>query len=99
MFRMTLIAVAAASLCSGSWAAVSADEAKQLGSNRTPIGAEKAGNKDGTIPSYTGGLTALPAEFKKGDGLRPDPFALEKPIYSVDSKTAVNYADNLTEGT
>ena len=32
-----------------------ADEAKQLGTTLTPVGAEKAGNKDGTIPEYTGG--------------------------------------------
>ena len=84
MFRKTLIALAAASLCSGAWAAVSADEAKQLGNTLTPIGAEKVGNKDGTIPAYTGGLTTPPAGFKKGDGIRPDPFASEKPLYSID---------------
>ena len=37
-------------------AAVSADEAKQLGTTLTEFGAEKAGNKDGSIPAYTGGL-------------------------------------------
>jgi hypothetical protein len=99
MFRKTLIALAAASLCSGAWAAVSADEAKQLGNTLTPIGAEKAGNKDGTIPAYSGGLTTPPAGFKKGDGIRPDPFASEKPLYSVDSKNLDKYADKLTEGT
>jgi hypothetical protein len=51
MFRTTLIAIAAASLCSGALAAVSAEEAKQLGTTLTPIGVEKAGNKDGTIPA------------------------------------------------
>ncbi len=99
MFRKTLIALAAASLCSGAWAAVSADEAKQLGNTLTPIGAEKAGNKDGTIPAYSGGLTTPPAGFKKGDGIRPDPFASEKPLYSVDAKNMDKYADRLTEGT
>ena len=60
MFRKTLMALAAASLCSSTWAAVSAEEAKQLGNTLTSIGAEKAGNKDGTIPAYTGGLTRRP---------------------------------------
>lgn len=99
MLRKTLMAVAVASLCSGAWAAVSADEAKQLGESLTAIGAEKAGNKDGTIPAYTGGLTTPPAGFKKGDGLRPDPFASEKPLYSVDAKNVDKYADKLSEGT
>ena len=34
---------------------VSADEAKALGTTLTAVGAEKAANKDGTIPAYTGG--------------------------------------------
>ena len=59
MFRKSLMALAIASLTAASaWAAVSADEAKQLGTTLTPIGAEKAGNKDGTIPEYTGGSDA-----------------------------------------
>ena len=53
--------------------AVCADEAKTLGTTLTPIGAEKAANAAGTIPAYTGGLTAAPAGFKAGDGIRPDP--------------------------
>ena len=66
MFRKSLMALAIASLTAGSaWAAVSADEAKQLGTTLTPIGAEKAGNKDGTIPEYTGGIKP-PADFKAG---------------------------------
>ena len=59
----------AALLCAGllsasmgtALAAVSADEAKKLGTELTEFGSEKAGNKDGTIPAYTGGLTTPPA--------------------------------------
>ncbi|MBO9649103.1 MAG: DUF1329 domain-containing protein [Variovorax sp.] len=80
-------------------AAVSADEAKALGTTLTPVGAEKAGNKDGTIPAYAGGLTKAPAEFKAGDGIRPDPFASEKPRLVIDAKNMGEYADKLTEGT
>ena len=59
MFRKSLMALAIASLAAGSaLAAVSADEAKQLGTTLTAVGAEKAGNKDGTIPEYTGGIKA-----------------------------------------
>jgi len=54
---------------------VPADETKYLGTTLTPIGAEGAGNKIGTMPAYSGGLTTPPARFKKGDGIRPDPFA------------------------
>ena len=80
-------------------AAVSADEAKALGNTLTAIGAEKAGNKEGTIPAYTGGLSTAPAGYKPGDGLRPNPFAADKPRLSIDAKTMAAHADKLTEGT
>lgn len=37
-------------------AAVSPDEAATLGTTLTPLGAEMAGNADGSIPAWTGGL-------------------------------------------
>ncbi len=40
-------------------AKVSAEEAAKLGAELTPIGAEKAGNADGTIPAWDGGLPKL----------------------------------------
>ncbi|MFO1268517.1 MAG: DUF1329 domain-containing protein [Rubrivivax sp.] len=78
---------------------MSAEEAKKLGTTLTPMGAEKAGNKDGTIPEYTGGLTSAPAGFDKSKGVRPDPFAQEKPLFSVDAGSIDRHADKLTEGT
>jgi uncharacterized protein DUF1329 len=99
MLRNTLIAAAIAALCSaGAIAAVSPDEAKQLGSTLTPVGAEKAGNKDGTIPAYTGPLAA-PAGFQKGATLRTDPFADEKPRLVIANKDVAAQGDKLTEGT
>ena len=88
MFRKTFIALAVASLASAAFAAVSADEAKQLGTTLTAVGAEKAANKDGTIPEYTGGLKDAPASFKKGSGIRPAPFENEKARLVIDSKNA-----------
>jgi len=100
MFRKTLIVTALAALfTNGVSAAVSADEAKQLGTTLTAVGAEKAGNKDGTIPEYAGGLTTPPAGFQAGSGIRPDPFASEKPRLTIDGKNAAQHADKLTEGT
>jgi hypothetical protein len=58
-----------------------------------------AGNKDGTIPPYTGGLTKPPANFVSGSGIRPDPFAAEKPLFSINAQNMAQYADKLTEGT
>lgn len=99
-FNKTILVAAIASGISGAaLAGVSADEAKKLGTSLTAVGAEKAASKDGAIPAYTGGLTTPPASFKAGDTLRPDPYADEKPLFSVDGKSADKYADKLTEGT
>ncbi len=80
-------------------AAITADEAKALGTTLTATGAEKAGNKDGSIPAYTGGLTTAPAGFKPGDGIRPNPFAADKPRLVIDAKNMAAHAEQLTEGT
>ena len=65
----------------------------------TPVGAEKAANKEGTIPEWTGGLTTPPAAFQKGSGIRTSPFPDEKPRLVIDGKNAAQSADKLTEGT
>jgi len=93
------LAVAAALAHANVWAAVSADEAKQLGTTLTAVGAEKAANKDGTIPAYTGGLTTPPASFQKGSGFRTDPYADEKPRLTITAKDIAAQGDKLTEGT
>ncbi len=100
--KVLTIALASAGFCFANaslHAAVSADEAKKLGTTLTFFGAEKAGNKDGSIPEYTGGLTKPPASFKPGSNVRPDPFADEKPLFSIDASNMAQYADRLTEGT
>lgn len=90
--------MASALLAGAAMAAVSADEAATLKSTLTPVGAEKAGNKDGTIPAWTGGFTTPTPGFKNG-GRRPDPFASDKPVYSITAKNMAQYADKLTDGT
>lgn len=78
--------------------AITAEEAKKLGTTLTAVGAEKAGNRDGSIPEYTGGLTTIPPGFKKGSGLRADPFAGEKPLFTITQKNMDKYADKLNDG-
>ena len=48
-------------------AGATAEELARLGQDLTPLGAEKAGNADGTIPAWEGGLTAPPANYRPGD--------------------------------
>ena len=42
-------------------AGVSPEEAAKLDNELTPLGAIRAGNEDGTIPAWTGGITTPPA--------------------------------------
>jgi len=84
--------------CLHAAAAVSAEEAKQLGTTLTEFGAIKAGNADGTIPPYTGGLTKAPPGFKPGSGFWVDPYKDEKPLYRIDAKNMAQHADKLSEG-
>jgi hypothetical protein len=80
-------------------AAVTADEAQQLGASLTPWGATQAGNADGSIPAYTGTVKPPASYDPKNPGFRPDPFADEKPLFSIDGKNLQQYADKLAEGT
>ncbi len=96
MIRKTLIAATLAVVSASALAAVSPEEAAQLGKKLTPIGAEKAGNKEGTIPEWTGGLTTAPANFKPGDGWRPDPYAADKPRLVITGANADQYKAQLT---
>ena len=90
-----LMAVALAAL--QAHAAVSAEEAARLKTDLTPLGAERAGSKDGAIPAWTGGYTTPIPGFKNG-GKRPDPFAGDKVLYQVTAKNMDQYADKLSEG-
>ena len=67
--------------CAPAWSAVSSQEAARLGADLTPLGGEKAGNADGTIPEWTGGIkSAADAGFpnyRSGEH-HPDPFAADK---------------------
>jgi len=100
--KLTINALATALVIVGSaHAAVSAEEAMQLGRTLTPWGALKAGNADGSIPPYEGGLpvTTAPKGFVPNSGHWPDPLADEKPLYSITAQNMSEYADKLSEVT
>ena len=81
----------------GLHAAITADQAARLGADLTPLGAEKAGNADGSIPAWTGGITTPPAGYKVGDH-HPDPFAGDQPLYVVTPANVGRYQERLTAG-
>jgi hypothetical protein len=77
--------------------ATSAADVERLGKDLTPNGAERAGNKEGTIPEWTGGLTKPPAGWKAEMGY-VDPFKDEKPLFSINSQNLDKYKDKLSPG-
>ncbi|MCJ1878054.1 DUF1329 domain-containing protein [Pseudomonas nitroreducens] len=88
----------ALSLLAGSvMAAVSADEAAKLGASLTPLGGEKAGNADGSIPAWNGGLKpgAAPVD---ANGFLGNPYASDKPLFVITSANVDQYKDKLSAG-
>ena len=97
--KSLLAAVPLMALAIDAQAYVSSQEAARLGTSLTWVGAEKAGNADGSIPPYSGGLTTAPSSFKAGDSMRPDPFAHEKPLLVINGKNVDAYKGMLTATT
>lgn len=90
--------VFALSILAGSvMAAVTADQAAQLGTTLTPFGAEKAGNAAGTIPEWTGGLAVDAAQID-ARGFLGNPYADEKPLFTITAQNMDQYKEHLTPG-
>ena len=81
----------------GVFGAVSDEQAQRLGNDLTPMGAERAGNADGTIPAWQGGIGQVPPGFKPG-GHHPDPFAQDQISFTITRDNMSEYAGQLTAG-
>jgi hypothetical protein len=97
MGRTWLIMLSALLLAAPAQAAVTAAEAQRLRGDLTPVGAERAGNADGTLPAWQGGLTEAPPGYRPGDP-RPDPFAGERPLFSITAANLAQHEARLPEG-
>jgi Protein of unknown function (DUF1329) len=78
-------------------AEMTTDEVARLGVDLTPLGGEKAGNSDGTIPAWDGGLTQAPAGYTEG-GYYVDPYTGDVVKATITSGNMTEHADKLTEG-
>jgi hypothetical protein len=65
----------------------------------TPVGAERAGNADGSIPAWTGGFHPgqMPRPHTPGDRPR-DPFPDEQPLFVITRENYRQHAAQLSEG-
>ena len=76
-------------------AKVDAAEAAKLGKELSPVGAEKAGNKEGTIPAWTpqSQIAYKPGEYPSDPALEA-----EKPLFTITAADVPKYAAKMTEG-
>lgn len=97
---LLLILIFITGMATSSSAAVTAKEAERLKQDLTPLGAERKGNADGTIPAWDGGLKSPPAGWKKNaEGTNYiNPFPEDKILFKITAQNMDQYADKLTEG-
>lgn len=93
-----ILVLAAALLCSSNVAAeASAEEIARLGQELTPLGGERAGNADGNIPEWDGGITQVPAGYTRGEHY-VNPYADEEPLFTITADNLEQYSEHLTAG-
>ncbi|TDU28055.1 uncharacterized protein DUF1329 [Panacagrimonas perspica] len=80
-----------------SIAKVTEEDAQQLRNRLTPMGAERAGDEDGTIPEWRGGMTAPPPCYVAG-GRYCDPHPEDKPYVTITTGTREEWRDYLSAG-
>ena len=78
-------------------AEISADQIARLGADLTPLGGERAGSADGTIPDWTGGIVTPPAGYSVGEHHR-DPYPDDKPRFVIDAGSLDEHRDRLAVG-
>ena len=97
MIRFAAALALACALAHPAAAEISADEVARLGRDLTPLGGERAGNAEGTIPEWTGGITEPPADYEVGQH-HPDPYAADRPLFVIDAANLDRHRDKLSVG-
>lgn len=96
LFSLALLAGLTAA-GSSALAAMNAQELDRLSKDLTPMGAEKAANKDGSIPRWEGGLSTRPPGVD-AQAAYADPFAGDKPLYTITAANMQQFLDKLPPG-
>jgi hypothetical protein len=81
----------------GAESKVPESEAAKLGNELTPMGAIQAGNEEGTIPPWEGGIKEPPAGYVTGMH-HPDPFADDEILFTITADNVSDYAERLSPG-
>lgn len=93
--RMQLCVLALA--CTVGLAQAKGTDSAALGKTLTPMGSEMAANADGSIPAWSGGLASNAGTVDSKGGYS-DPYAADKPLFTIDSKNLAQYQKFLSPG-
>ena len=86
--------------CAIGLANAAPQDVARLGTDLTCMGAEKAGNADGSIPAFSGKWLGVPPHVDfKGTGNHPvNPYPDEKPLFVITAQNMEQYGDALSDG-
>jgi hypothetical protein len=84
-------------ISSSGWAGIAAEEIARLGADLTPLGAEKAGNEDGSIPAWEGGILKAPPGYTPGMH-HLDPYENDRVLVTITGSNMGQHADKLAAG-
>jgi hypothetical protein len=81
-------------------AGVPAEQAARLDRDLTPLGGERAGNADGSVPAWDGGLTSVPGNvmWRPGTGHYPDPYADDAILFTITKDNMAEHEAMLMPG-
>jgi len=97
VFRPAAALVLGCALALPAAAEMSAEEIARLGTDLTPLGGERAGNAEGTIPEWTGGITEPPPGYQLGEHHR-DPYASDRPLFVITRDNLDEHRGKLSAG-
>ena len=101
MYKKNMIAttlVVALLSIGAAQAAATAEQAEALKSTLTPLGGERAGNADGSIPEWVPNPTINASSDKVGD-IPSSVFADEQPVLQITAANMAEHAERLSDGT
>jgi hypothetical protein len=96
-FVSPFVVLLLATLATSALAAGTLAESERLKTDLTPVGAERAGNREGTIPPWNGGYTTSNPGYRPGQ-VEPDPFGRDTKLFSITSMNYRTFVDKLPEG-
>ena len=96
-FLILVVTAAVLGASSPGWSGIPQEEIAKLGTTLTPLGGEKAGNANGSIPAWEGGLTEPPAGYRPGKHY-VNPFPEDQVLFTITADNMGQYEGKLTAG-